>query len=122
MKNILNEKGEMVAIDGVHEFELGWCYRMIKSYKQWYFKKNSKHPAVIRLRCVHTALDPIFFEYYLEISINNKLHEQTRIREEAYDVLARDKEIDTYSGIDFITLEKFTPNSNNSCNPCQNNS
>ena len=109
MKRIFDGE-RMVAVDGEHELGLGWCGREIRNWKRWYFRKNSKYPAEIRLRCWSAPSSPDFWKMYLELSINNKMKYQTRICAEAYDVLQKDKPRTEYQGLEFVTLETFQPN------------
>ena len=109
MRNYINADGRTVAIDGEYECELGWCHNRIQTLKKWYFKKNSKYAAEIRLCCNSTDIYPDFWKFYLQFIRNGKVEEQSRIRHEAYDVLARGNPKTEYTGIEFITLEKFTP-------------
>lgn len=100
----------MVALDGEHEFELGFCYMQIKWWKRSWFRKNSKYPAKILLRAVMGDRPQAYWLLFLELSVNHKVKTQIRICEEAYDVLQRDMPKENYSGIEFVTLETFTPN------------
>jgi hypothetical protein len=108
MKRIFDGE-KMVAIDGEYEFELASCYVQIKAWKRWYFRKNSKYQAEIRLRCFCASLSPDFWKMHLELSVNNKLIVQYRICAEAYDVLQRNHVAETYPGIEFVCLENFEP-------------
>lgn len=94
-----------------HKFDLGFCKGQIKSWKKWYMRKNSKHPAKILLRCCFSAPDKIFWRYYLELWINGKMKDQTLITAEAYDTFDYDKSLkkEEFRGLEFITLHEFTP-------------
>ncbi len=110
MKRIYDtEKKCMMAIDGEYELELGACHNTITGWKKWYFKKNSKMSAAIRLRCTHSAPDPDHWKYYLELIRDEKLEQQYRICNEAYDVLKGQKVPESYPGVEFIELHEFKP-------------
>ncbi len=109
MRNYINSDGKLIAIDGEYECEIEWCYNRIKALKKWYFKKNSKYPAEIRLCCNFPNIDPDFWKFYLQLIRNGKVEEHSRIRHEAYDILARGNPKTEYTDIVFVTLEKFTP-------------
>lgn len=96
-------------LDGEWEFSLVSCGNTIAAWKKSYCRKNSKKSVKISLRCWHTPPDPVFWKYYLECYRDGKMIHQDRICVEAYDVLARDMPVNTYSGIDFVLLETFTP-------------
>lgn len=113
MRNYINAEGEEVALDGEHEFDLAFCYRRMKAWRSWYFRTNSARKAVIQLRQRYEIgeMQP-FTKQWIELWLDHKLEEQHRVRDEAYDVLVRDKkqeEIGGRNNIIFTTLETFIP-------------
>ena len=68
---------------------LRYAKMMIKAYQRAYFRKNSKSPASIQLRCVSNG-PKLFWRYYLQLWVNGYLKEHERITEEAYDTLSYD--------------------------------
>lgn len=100
--------------DDIHDefkFGLGQCKVLIKSYQRACMRKNSKHPAVIQLRCCCPGIDSRNWKYYLELWVNGEMKEQDSILPEAYDALACDDTLkkEELPNIEFVTLLKFTP-------------
>mgnify|MGYP003656622469 CR=1 FL=1 len=110
MKNYYDtEKKCYIAIDGEVEFTVTFCGMAIAGWKKRYFRKNSKKPAKVRLRCNYGPSEQMFWKYFIELELDGKTLEQTRITKETYDQLARDKPTDNMGQIEFIDLEKFIP-------------
>lgn len=109
MKNIFIN-GHYEAIDGEIEDDLGLCNIMIRSWRTSYMRKNSKHDCYIQLRCFFPVCDPDFWKFYLELYVNNKMVSQSRIRHEAFDVLAHEKPKEEYQNVEFVRFETFTAN------------
>jgi hypothetical protein len=99
----------MIAIDGQYEFDLGFCYRRIKAWKQWRFRKNSRWPANIKLQADIREGDPDYHRLYLVLFVKGELVEQYRICAEAYEVLERDMPLDFSPGLETVTLASFSP-------------
>lgn len=97
--------------DEDYQFNLGFAKSRIKNWKSWYCRKNSKLPVEIKVRCNHSADQPIFWQYFLEISRGGKMIEQMRIKQEAYDTLTLDDTLpkSQYTGIVITTLHSFNP-------------
>ena len=94
-----------------YKFDLKFCKMQIKGWIRWYMRKNSKYPAKILLRCNHTPREIIFWKYYLELWVNGKLIDQSRIIPEAYDTFDYDKSLrkEQFTGLEFITYKEFIP-------------
>jgi hypothetical protein len=94
-----------------YKFTLGQCKFLIERYKSSCMRKNSKHKAVIQLRCTHYGLDKRNWTYYLELWVNGKMREQDLIRPEAYDALSYDDTLkkENFTNIEFITLLEHNP-------------
>lgn len=110
MKRIWDsEKNCLMAIDGEYEFELKTCFNLIEDWKKRFFRKNSKEPVEIKLRCFYAPPEQDFWKYYIEISRKGNL-DQTRICKEAYEYLKGEKpSYDLRGQVEFVTLEKFEP-------------
>lgn len=110
MRNVLNFKNELVALDGEHEFDLKWCYHQMKLWRQSYFRRNSVQDAEIMLRQKYEVGDLAHLtKNWLELSRGGKMVEQYRIKDEAYETLSRKLKEEEYPGrIVFVSLEKFT--------------
>jgi len=102
---------EDYKLDREYKFSLGYCKILIKSYKRFYMRKNSKYPAVIQLRCHHLGLDRRFWKYYLELWVNKQMASQEDITPEAYDALSCDDSLkkEEFKNLEFITLHEFKP-------------
>lgn len=94
--------------DSDHMFDLGYAKTRVKKWKEWYCKQNSKRNAEIQLRCTFPTPDKRCWKYYIELILDGKIFEQTRIRPEAYDSMALGMEAQTveYKGVQFISLYK----------------
>ena len=86
---------------------------MFKNFKKRHCRKNSKNRAFLKIRCNHTAPDSIFWQYFLEVVVDNKLKEQIQITGELYETMKLNSiEESNYEGITFHTLIKFEPTIN----------
>jgi hypothetical protein len=111
MKRIWDSNANcLMAIDGEYEFELSSCYSFMKNWKTQYARKNSKKHMFIKLRCSFSAPDPIYWKYYIEVSVDGKIKEQNRICKEAYDYLKKENPSEEYGQVEFVTLFTFIPN------------
>lgn len=102
----------MMAIDGEYEFELSACYSFMKNWNFQYARKNSKKKMRIMLRCNYAPSDPMYWKYYIEVTVDDKLKEQNRICKEAYDYLKKENPSEEYGQTEFVTLFVFTPELN----------
>ena len=93
-----------------HEFNLSFCGRLIKSFKAYYFKKNSKYPARIYAKAYFPPGCPQhLWMYYLVTMVNGKPHEITSITNEAFDTLTRGIEPECYPSVEYYTIEEHEP-------------
>ena len=111
MKRLYDQNKQcLIAIDGEYEFELTGCYSFIRQWKKQFFRKNSKYPSSIKIRCNYAAPDVSLWKYWIEINVNGKIFDQQRICDEAYNILKENFEGESYGGtIEIITLETFEP-------------
>jgi hypothetical protein len=93
-----------------YEFNLDYCGRLIKQFKRFYFKSNSAKPARIYAKLFSPPDCPEhLWMKYLVFEVNGKLYQVTSITSEAFDVLTRGIEPDSYHSQDFYTIETFEP-------------
>jgi len=92
-----------------HKFNLATAKRNIKNWTSRYFKANSKKRASIKLRVWCVPEESIFWKYYIELNVDGKMIEQTRITQEAFDTLNCDPNLERtdYTGVGFTTLKKI---------------
>lgn len=108
MKNIL-VNGQWEALDGVYELPLKSAYRLIKSWKSLYFRKNSNKPATIRLLIDTKAPTSDLWKHWLQLFRDGKFVERFRIRDEASDTLSRDLPEENTGTSYIYIIEKFEP-------------
>ncbi len=89
-----------------HKFNARQCSVLIKSWKRYYMRKNSKYPAVIQLRCHALGLDRRNWKHYIELWVNRKMISQDLITPESYDSLSYDPKLkkEEFPNLEFITL------------------
>jgi len=94
-----------------YEFNLKTAKQDILNWKTRFFRKNSKHPAKICVRCFYAPEHICFWKYFLEIAVNGKIVEQYRIQKVVFDTFDYDKTLPrvNYSGIEIIVLHEFKP-------------
>lgn len=111
MKRIWDSNANcLMAIDGEFEFNSTTAYNLIKQWKKSYFRKNSKIPCTIQLRCNFAPPMPDYWKYWIECVRGGKIN-QTRICQEAYEFLkGRDNPVEELGQVEFVVLEQFEPN------------
>jgi hypothetical protein len=109
------EAERQAEADSNYEFDLGFALRQIKGWKSRFFKKNSTHPATIRVITNNHLLDGIIHQKHtLQLFVKGKLLEQLRIRAEASDSLTRGLDSEVYTSgpsnsSEFCILHKYEP-------------
>jgi hypothetical protein len=98
-----------------HEFNLGFVGGQIRNFKRRYFRKNSKFSARIYAKLFHPIdCPPHWYMRYIVFEVNGKTIDNSPITPEAFDTLTRGKQPDdSYSSIDFYTLEIHNKPQNN---------
>lgn len=94
-------------MENEYVFDLRTAKMEIKQWTRSYFRSNSKNKADIKLRVCFSAPEQIFWKYYIELHINDKMKYQTRISPEAYDTLNLNPDLKRsyYTGIEFTILK-----------------
>ena len=93
--------------ENYYEFNLSYCGRIMKSFRQSYYRKNSKYSARIYLKVFFPPDCPIhLWMYYLVFEVNGKPYQIHSITNEAFDVLSRGIEPDCYPQVEFYTIDK----------------
>lgn len=92
MRNIINEFGSLVALDGEYEMFFFATERKIKQLKLSYSRTNSRYNSEIIFKADMSADVSIYWKFYLQCFVNGQLVENHRIREEVYFLYAKDRE------------------------------
>lgn len=109
MKRIFDaQKNCLMAIDGEYEFEIEYCHKRIKYWRSLYCRKNSKKEVKFKLKSFCPGMESSFWKYYLELFIQDKKIESSRICEEAYKELSTGFESEQYGEVEFTTIEYFS--------------
>lgn len=88
-----------------YEFGLDYCGKQMKYFKSRFFRKNSKYPARIYAKVFHPKdCQPKWFMRYIVFEVNGKAIDNSPITPEAFDVLTRNIESESYPSIDFYTI------------------
>ena len=97
---------DSLRADDDYKFDLKGCDMFIRTWKRWYFRKNSKHPATIQLRCHCRGIEKRNWIYYIELWVNHKMISQDMITPEAYDSLSSDPKLkrEELQNLEFVIL------------------
>lgn len=92
MRNIINEFGSLVALDGEYEMFIFATERKIKQLKLSYSRTNSRYNSEIIFKADMSADFSIYWKFYLQCFVNGQLVENYRIHEDVYFLYAKNIE------------------------------